>query len=110
MTRFITLPALLLSSLVFMACDCGCFDEPVAQVPAATTVTPVTLTWEVRGMSCGGCANAIQTKVAKVNGVESCTVSFEEAQAVVIADPAQQEEIEAAITKLGFEATPEKGA
>ena len=109
MTKLIALPALLLSSLVFMACDCGCFDEPVAQAPASSDVTPVTLTWEVRGMTCGGCANAIQTKVAKVDGVESCTVSYEEAQAVVIADPAQEEKIQAAITKLGFEAKPEEG-
>ena len=106
MTRFFALPALLISSLL-VACDCGCFDEPVAQVPAASAVTPVTLTWEVRGMTCGGCAEAIQAKVAKVDGVESCTVSHEEASAVVVADPAQQAAIEDAITRLGFEANPQ---
>ena len=108
MTRFILLPTLLLSGLM-TACDCGCFDAPVAQVPAASVVTPVTLTWEVRGMTCGGCANAIQNKVAKVDGVESCTVSHEDAQAIVVADPAQQAEIQAAITKLGFEANHQAG-
>ena len=82
MTRFILLPTLLLSGLM-TACDCGCFDAPVAQVPAASVVTPVTLTWEVRGMTCGGCANAIQNKVAKVDGVESCTVSHEDALTAV---------------------------
>ena len=101
----LTIPVLLLSGILG-ACNCDCAEEPVVQVPADSSVTPVTLTWEVRGMSCDGCAKAIQAKVAKVDGVESCTVSHEEASAVVVADPAQQAAIQDAITRLGFEANP----
>ena len=86
-----------------VGCDCGCVDAPVAATtPAATNIEPVTLTWEVQGMHCGGCANAIKSKIAALSGVSSCDVSFDDSQAVVVADPARSVAIEGIMASLGY--------
>lgn len=97
-----------------VACNCGCVDEPVVAAPTgsdtsiATDITPVTLTWEVNGMHCGGCAAAIKGKIAALNGVASCDVSFEESKAVVVADPTKTAAIESAMTGLGYTITAQQ--
>ena len=60
----------------------------------------------VNGMSCASCVNRVEKAVRKVNGVESVSVNLATNQAQVKYDPTDvaDEQIVAAINKLGFEA------
>jgi P-type Cu+ transporter len=60
----------------------------------------------VNGMSCASCVNRVEKAVRKVNGVESVSVNLATNQAQVKYDPKDvaDEQIVAAINKLGFEA------
>ena len=87
----------------------GCLSfGPGGCKPAAAPATTVKLVrYDVQGMHCDGCVNAITAKVLKVNGVASCEVSLEEHRATVgLSDPKQSGEVEAAITKLGYTIGP----
>ena len=90
-----------LTSLV----GCGKVSEPADATPAVAR-SAETRTFGVEGMHCDGCANAITTKVSKVDGVQSCEVSLDDATATVAADPAVFDEVQAAIAKLGYDVTP----
>ncbi|UCC75153.1 MAG: cation transporter [Gemmatimonadota bacterium] len=41
------------------------------------------ITLEVEGMSCGGCANAVKSALARVAGVQIAAVSLEEKRATL---------------------------
>jgi copper chaperone len=78
----------------------GCKPASPAQQPTYA------VTFDVQGMHCEGCVNAITDKVMKVKGVKSCTVSLDEHSASVVAtSPGQEAAIEAAITRLGYTVT-----
>jgi len=61
---------------------------------------------DVKGMTCGGCASAIEGKLKKTKGVKKAEVSFETGQAVVEFDAARTSEkkILTAIRKAGYRA------
>ncbi|MDZ4831422.1 MAG: heavy metal-associated domain-containing protein [Phycisphaerae bacterium] len=72
----------------------------------ATVVANVTLTYDVEGMHCDGCVQAITAKVTKVKGVVSCDVKLDAKTAtIVVSDANVQKDVEAAITKLGYKIT-----
>lgn len=73
-------------------------------VPAAESKT---VTLQVKGMTCGGCAIAARIALEKLDGVKSAAVSYEESRAVVKYDPQKVtvERMIAALKKLGYEAT-----
>ncbi|MEE2972389.1 MAG: heavy metal-associated domain-containing protein, partial [Planctomycetota bacterium] len=75
--------------------------------PSATSTIANATTYVigVQGMHCGGCANAIATKAGQVEGVASCDVSFENGTATVVVAPESIEEVESAITTLGYTIT-----
>jgi len=75
--------------------------------PAATSeVKLVTVTIQVEGMTCGGCAVSVQQALAKREGVKSVEVSFEKKQAIVKYDPAKvtPEQLAEVINQTGFQA------
>ena len=110
---------LIVSSLLIAGCgECSdCTDDAMDYLSAdsgtVTTVSlvePITKSWTVQGMHCGGCANAISSKVAKIPGVQSCEVDFDTSTAVVVADPAKTTEIENTMTTLGYTISPAEGS
>ena len=67
---------LLLTSLLLVitaATACSRQPDPAAATPIATE----TVVFEVQGMHCNGCADAIATKTGRVDGVTGCEVSLE---------------------------------
>ncbi|GBR75962.1 copper exporting ATPase [Candidatus Termititenax persephonae] len=58
----------------------------------------------IGGMSCAGCARAIEEAVAKLDGVRSAAVNLAAEKAAVVYDPQKitQEAVEAAINNLGY--------
>lgn len=79
-------------------------------------VHAVVSTFEVTGMTCGGCSSGLRLQVKKLEGVEEVKVSHEDSFASVTYDPEKvsPEDILKAIEKMGFEGklqtTEEKGA
>jgi copper chaperone len=66
-----------------------------------------TLSFDVSGMTCGGCTGSVQRALSKIDGVSHAEVTLHPGVAsVVVADPARvtSAQIEAAITGLGYPA------
>ncbi len=65
-----------------------------------------TLSFDVSGMTCGGCTGSVQRALSKLDGVSHAEVSLRPGVATVVADPARvtPAQIEAAITRLGYPA------
>ena len=64
------------------------------------------MTFDIHGMSCGGCVGSVKRALQKVDGVSDVEVSLNPGQAIVNADVslASAAQILAAITKLGYHA------
>lgn len=66
-----------------------------------------TLTFDIQGMTCGGCVSSVQTALEKVDGVRSVKVSLNPGAVTLQADLsiASAANIQAAISRLGYLAT-----
>lgn len=65
-----------------------------------------TLSFDVRGMTCGGCTGSVQRALSKLDGVSHAEVSLCLGIATVLADPSRVTpvQIESAIATLGYPA------
>ncbi len=63
-----------------------------------------TLSFDVNGMTCGGCTGSVQRTLSKLDGVSHAEVTLHPGVASVVADPERvsSAQIEAAITGLGY--------
>lgn len=81
-------------TLGIAACKKESVQQPTA-LASASAPTPSVLEGSslvrlrIDGMSCGGCAQAAQEALEKVDGVRSASVSFEEKIATIQCDPAK---------------------
>ena len=71
-----------------------------------------TLSFDVSGMTCGGCTGSVQRALSQIDGVSHAEVSLRPGLATVVIDsdritPAQ---IESAITRLGYPAKARSAA
>ena len=63
-------------------------------------------TLAVEGMTCEGCAAGLQAKLGKIPGVSNPSVSYEQGQAVVTADPSVvTETLREAVSEAGYTVT-----
>ena len=67
-----------------------------------------TATFDVEGMTCTGCENAIKSAVGKMEGVVSVEASHGDKRAIVGYEEGRvrPEQIQAAIERLGYKARP----
>ena len=65
-----------------------------------------TFSFDVSGMTCGGCTGSVQRALSKIDGVSNAEVSLHPGVASVVADPERvtSAQIEATITGLGYQA------
>ena len=65
-----------------------------------------TLSFDVSGMTCGGCTGSVQRMLSKIHGVSHADVTLNPGVASVVADSERvtSAQIEAAITGLGYPA------
>ena len=65
-----------------------------------------TLSFDVNGMTCGGCTGSVQRALSKLDGVSHVEVSLSPGVATVVADPARvtPAQIESSISQLGYPA------
>ena len=83
---------------------------PAAAAQPGSKSTDKTLAVNVTGMDCGGCAQKINTAVAKLNGVTKCNVTFESNGGDIQYDPAKitEQKILEAVKKAGYGASVKK--
>lgn len=105
--------AFALAALLTMTSLVGCDEGASKPGPAATAKAGANggaaeaglteVVYQVQGMHCDGCAEAIVAEVSEVPGVASVQCTFESKQArIALRDPAAKEKAEHAITKLGY--------
>ena len=65
-----------------------------------------THSFDVSGMTCGGCTGSVQRALSQVDGVSHAEVTLRPGVATVVTDPARvtPAQIESAITRLGYPA------
>ena len=65
-----------------------------------------TLSFDVSGMTCGGCTGSVQRTLSKIDGVRHAEVTLHPGVATVVVDPERvtSAQIEAAITGIGYPA------
>ena len=65
-----------------------------------------TLSFDVSGMTCGGCTGSVQRALSKIDGVVQADVTLRPGVATVVVDTARVTpgQLEAAITELGYAA------
>ncbi|WP_455342644.1 heavy-metal-associated domain-containing protein [Variovorax durovernensis] len=65
-----------------------------------------TLSFDVSGMSCGGCTGSIQRALSKIDGISRAEVTLSPGIATVVVDPTRvtPTQIESAISRLGYPA------
>ena len=65
-----------------------------------------TLSFDVNGMTCGGCTGSVQRALGKLNGISHAEVTLNPGVATVVIDPTKvtPAQIESAITHLGYPA------
>lgn len=106
--RLVALSSLLVAALA--ACDRAEPKAPVAVKPAPTAeqlANATTVAYRVDGMHCGGCAAGIQEKLAGLNGVLACEVTYEGGTATVtMVDATVTPSVESTIAELGYEFAP----
>ena len=59
-------------------------------------------TYNVTGMTCGHCADAVTREVSAVPGVESVEVSVESGTVIVRGEQVSDEEVRAAVDEAGY--------
>ncbi|MBU3729680.1 MAG: heavy-metal-associated domain-containing protein [Phycisphaerales bacterium] len=110
--------ALSFSALAMLGgCDCSSCDSGDAPDAAAMPALPTTdaqsgatpavatfpVSFDVKGMHCNGCAEAIAEETRGIAGVTAVVVSFDESRAdVTMIKGADAANVEAAIRKLGY--------
>lgn len=65
-----------------------------------------TLTFDVGGMTCGGCTSSVQRTVSQLDGISHAAVSLRPGMVTIVANPTlvTPVQIETAIKKLGYSA------
>lgn len=65
-----------------------------------------TLSFDVSGMTCGGCTGSVQRALSKLDGITDAKVSLSPGLATVVIDPAKVtvSEIESAISLMDYPA------
>ena len=73
----------------------------------ATATFVGTTTFQVEGMTCDHCRNAVTTEVSAVPGVQAVTVDVEAGTVTISADqPVNQSDIAAAVDEAGYTLLP----
>jgi len=82
-------------------------SAPVIVSTGATSAAVSAAAFRVEGMTCGGCAAAVEAALTELKGVHKANVSYEESRAAVEYDPSSvsPEEILRTIARTGFRAS-----
>lgn len=104
MTRLFSTKLVAALALLSIVAGAAWLSLSAAAEDSAQTVTS---TFEVEGMTCGGCELGVKLKVKKLAGVASVDASYDEGRATVAYDASRvtPEDIIAAIEELGYSAT-----
>lgn len=80
----------------------GCGDQGVSAVTVAATERA----YDVEGMTCMNCVNAIKQAVRRVDGIESCEVDLESGEMMILTAGVDDDTVLNAVRQLGFTIQP----
>ena len=67
-------------------------------------MTTTTTTYQVKGMTCGHCVNAVTTELSGLDGVSKVDVDLETGNVIVTSDePLEPDTVRAAVDEAGYE-------
>lgn len=69
--------------------------------PVKYTAVMTSTTYQVSGMTCGHCANAVTEEITAIDGVSTVSVDVESGQ-VVVTGEATAEQVAAAVSEAGY--------
>ncbi len=95
-------PATVAISMILVGAALTACEDSNATNTTARDATVATYAVGIDGMHCESCVKAITAKVAKVDGVRSCTVDLASESATVDAAPEAMPKVREAIARLGF--------
>lgn len=103
MNKLLAKKSLVALALLLVLGGLGWVSQTIAADDDSQTVTS---TFEIEGMTCGGCELGVKMKIGKLDGVESVEASYEDGEAQVVYDPntVTPNDIIAAIEDLGYTA------
>jgi copper chaperone len=94
-------------------CGCGTHSDTAASGGVATTAEPTsgtgfTTTFQVVGMTCGHCVNAVTGELTdSVAGVSAVNIDLPTGQVVLTSDgPVTEAAVSAAVTEAGYQLAP----
>lgn len=70
--------------------------QPVKYIAVMTSTT-----YQVSGMTCGHCANAVTEEITAIDGVSTVSVDVESGQ-VIVTGEATAEQVAAAVSEAGY--------
>ena len=96
----------LVACLALAALPAAC-DRSDPMAPRTSAAAPVALRYQVDGMHCQGCVDAITDKLKHLDGVVDCRVKLDDRQAdVAVRDASVAPTVQQAIEKLGYKVKP----
>ncbi len=102
-------PSILLASLTLLSADTGsCNCAATSHSRAATVMGQKTLSYQVQGMKCGGCARGLTQKLEQIDGLIKVDKVDHEAQLVqlTVAPEVCETTVQQVITQAGYSAQP----
>jgi copper chaperone CopZ len=89
-----------------MCTDCSCSTVNIQATPEVTEDT-IVATFNVTGMTCGGCAGTVTDKLSQLDDVSSVDVDITTGAVTVHSSkPLDDNHVRAAIEDAGYAATP----
>lgn len=65
---------------------------------------PTTTSWQVVGMTCGHCVNAVREELTALGGVQSVDVDLESGSVIVVSgSPLEPRSVAAAVEEAGYQ-------
>ena len=96
----------LVACLALAALPAAC-DRSDPRAPRTSAAAPVALRYQVDGMHCQGCVDAITDKLKHLDGVVDCRVKLDDREALVaVRDASMAPAVQQAIEKLGYKVKP----
>lgn len=101
MRPLVLIPFFTIATLLLSGCGETATFEPAAKPPA---VAKASVTLDIEGMHCDGCASKVAATLKESPGVASASCTFADKQAVIAYDPEQveTEQLLATVKDLGY--------
>lgn len=84
--------------------SCGCGTVTIDSAPTAADTTGARSTYQVSGMTCGGCAKKVTGHVSEITGVTDVQADVAAGTITVLSDnPLDTDDVRAVVQRAGYQ-------